>query len=265
MKDEFYIGWSNDNPKAYTKLSKRFLVVVLVSFLLVASAFTLSENGFINSYFEFGHQHKETGFLVDTPVWAIVTKDSKMGTMKTIPMVGFGKFGPEQIVNKWFQENSDLKVGSEVSVKGTRFGYQNREWLELTDQEKSLVSFSNQNKLSDRTMDQINSTSICGEIVDPKCLFGVMNPADKAVHRSCAIRCISGGNPPILAIRENGKFVDYFFLTGRDMEPVHQDILPYVGIPVQVEGLAHQTHGWKWLEMDNISIISSDSYSDLCR
>lgn len=36
------------------------------------------------------------------------------------------------------------------------------------------------------------------EIIDPKCYFGVI-PGKGKIHRSCAIRCISDGIPPVLA------------------------------------------------------------------
>ncbi len=37
-----------------------------------------------------------------------------------------------------------------------------------------------------------------GEIVDSKCHTGVMNPGRGKVHRDCAVRCLSGGVPPVL-------------------------------------------------------------------
>jgi len=40
-----------------------------------------------------------------------------------------------------------------------------------------------------------------GEIVDSKCL-GVMTPGQLTTHRACAIRCISGGIPPVLHVRQ---------------------------------------------------------------
>jgi hypothetical protein len=43
---------------------------------------------------------------------------------------------------------------------------------------------------------------VTGEIVDSKCFLGVMNPGERTVHRDCAIRCLSGGVPPMLAYRD---------------------------------------------------------------
>lgn len=41
-----------------------------------------------------------------------------------------------------------------------------------------------------------------GELVDTKCWSGVMRPATGKVHRGCAIRCLSGGVPPGLLVRD---------------------------------------------------------------
>ena len=45
-------------------------------------------------------------------------------------------------------------------------------------------------------------TTLDGEIVDSKCYLGVMNPGNLETHRGCAIRCISGGIPPMLVVRD---------------------------------------------------------------
>ena len=41
-----------------------------------------------------------------------------------------------------------------------------------------------------------------GEIVDPKCFFGVMKPGEGKPHKDCAIRCILGGIPPVLKVTD---------------------------------------------------------------
>ena len=42
-----------------------------------------------------------------------------------------------------------------------------------------------------------------GELVDTKCFLGVMRPATGKVHRGCAIRCLNGGAPPGLLVRDD--------------------------------------------------------------
>ncbi len=47
----------------------------------------------------------------------------------------------------------------------------------------------------------IERVSLIGEIVDPKCYLGVMNPGHGKPHLSCAELCIRGGIPPVLVVR----------------------------------------------------------------
>ena len=57
----------------------------------------------------------------------------------------------------------------------------------------------------------LGSVSLTGEIVDTKCHFGVMNPGSGKVHRDCAVRCISGGIPPGLLVRDRDGKLQYRF------------------------------------------------------
>ena len=64
--------------------------------------------------------------------------------------------------------------------------------------------------------------------MDTKCFLGVMRPATGKVHRGCAVRCLSGGAPPALLVRDeqgngvalllaslNDQPLDYRLGTGR--------------------------------------------------
>ena len=54
--------------------------------------------------------------------------------------------------------------------------------------------------------------TLVGEIVDAKCFLGVMNPGQLTPHRACAIRCISGGVPPVLLVRQKDGPAIYLLL-----------------------------------------------------
>jgi hypothetical protein len=88
-----------------------------------------------------------------------------------------------------------------------------------------------------------------GEIIDPKCYFGAMTPGQGKPHRSCAIRCISGGIPPVLAVR-NGEDVDYYLLRGKDGESINQEILDLVALPVSLQAEVLEYGDWKVLRCD---------------
>jgi hypothetical protein len=63
-----------------------------------------------------------------------------------------------------------------------------------------------------------------------------MNPGQLTPHRACAIRCISGGIPPVLLLRsQNGPAV-YLLLVSANGKPVNQQVLDYVAEPVEITG-----------------------------
>lgn len=245
--DEFYIGWQDTPPKGIKKTGRVFFALALIAALIFAVVFTRFERGFIPSYFEYGTLTEVTGQLVSKPVWGLRTMEN--GKVKTIPLVGFGKFGAEPSLRKILEANPEVGEGSTLTLRGTLFHYRDRTWMELTESENSLV------RLGEIEDFQVNisyegEVMLEGEIVDPKCFFGVMNPADKAVHRSCAIRCIAGGIPPVLAIRKNGAFVDYYFIINDYGVPLIEETLPFVGIPIRLSGQVTSFDDWKIIQVD---------------
>ncbi len=80
-----------------------------------------------------------------------------------------------------------------------------------------------------------------GQIIDPKCHFGAMKPGEGKVHRACAVRCISGGIPPVLMVhqreaRGGAERRVYYILTGLAGEPLNHAVLDFVAEPVEVSG-----------------------------
>ena len=75
-----------------------------------------------------------------------------------------------------------------------------------------------------------------GEIVDSKCFLGTMRPGNTKVHRGCAVRCIAGGVPPVLLVREDNGDALYFLLVAADGSAVNDRVLDLVAEPVEIEG-----------------------------
>lgn len=72
--------------------------------------------------------------------------------------------------------------------------------------------------------------------MDSKCYLGVMNPGRLTPHRACAVRCISGGIPPVLLVRSKDGPPLYFLLVSSDGQPVNKQVLDMVAEPVQISG-----------------------------
>lgn len=247
-EDEFYIGWQEQAPRAFSKAGWIFSLAAILIVAGFAVFFTRAEKGFVANYFDYGNLTEVKGQLVMEPVPALLTKEE--GIIKTIPLVGFGKFGAGPVLEGFKTRLGENLSAWEVVVRGTYFEFQDKRWMELTEGDQSLVSHVPAPS-PERAIDQRGNVTLSGEIVDPKCFFGVMNPATKAIHRSCARRCISGGIVPVLAIREKGKFVDYYLLEDIRAEDLSQEILPFVGVPVTLTGQVIQYDDWKVLEISS--------------
>ncbi|MDW3191356.1 MAG: hypothetical protein R8G66_03300 [Cytophagales bacterium] len=265
-QDEFYIGWQDEAPKGFQKAALIFFAVVSMSAIAFAGFFSRAEKGFVDSYFDFGNLTEVSGHLVMVPAPALLTEED--GKIKTIPLVGFGKFGAGPVLEPFQSKLSGNISNYKVTIRGTYFEYQDKRWMELTEGENSLIDFE-ATALRNRKISQNGSVTLSGEIVDPKCFFGVMNPGTKAVHRSCARRCISGGIVPVLAIRENGEFVDYYMLEDTSMEDIYQDILPFVGLPITISGDVTAYDDWKVLSIKNKALsqvqVHTPSTIAMCR
>jgi hypothetical protein len=83
---------------------------------------------------------------------------------------------------------------------------------------------------------QLGKQTLTGEIVDSKCFLGVMNPGQLTPHRACAIRCISGGVPPVLLVRQRDGPAIYLLLVSAEGKPVNKQVLDMVAEPVEITG-----------------------------
>jgi hypothetical protein len=59
--------------------------------------------------------------------------------------------------------------------------------------------------------------------VDTKCFLGVMHPATGKVHRVCAVRCLSGGAPPALLVRDEQGNSTALLLADSNDKPLNLD------------------------------------------
>lgn len=95
-------------------------------------------------------------------------------------------------------------------------------------------------------VEELGEQTLFGEIVDSKCFFGVMNPGNLKAHRACAIRCISGGIPPVLLVRDAEGHARHVLLVGGEGEAVNEAVLDWVAEPVSVRGRL-QRHGERFV------------------
>jgi hypothetical protein len=248
MKDEFYIGWQDKAPKGFTKRTKLFVIVVLVVLPLIALGIVFSQNKFNNHVFEYGNLRTIEGDLYTNPVPFLLVDEGyfpdSITNSRAILLIGFGKHGAEQTIAEMEKAQGGSIEGKRVQLSGTLIYGDGKALFELTEGKKSLVKIKGEG--ADIQLIPIANAplKIRGQILDPKCYFGVMKHGEGKVHRSCAIRCISGGVPPVLRAETIHGVTFYFVLRGVNGEPINKDILDFVGTPVEVSARSQSAFHW---------------------
>ena len=237
---DFYIGYLPRAPRSLSMFVKRAVLGAALAALVVAVVLVLTQAPFAPSRFEYGHTRMVEGNIAFLPYPALLTSAS------SYLLVAPGKYGiTDQFAG--FQGRHVRLQGSLIELDGDRM-------LEVLPDGLDVQTESNP-----VTADTaLGSVVLTGEIVDTKCHFGVMNPGNGKVHRDCAVRCISGGIPPGLLVRDRGGNVRTVLLAGRDGRELHKEILDFVGEPVQVRGTLHRRAGFLVLDAD-VSAITSQS------
>jgi hypothetical protein len=91
-------------------------------------------------------------------------------------------------------------------------------------------------------------TTVVGEIVDPKCFFGAMNPGEGKTHLSCAARCLSGGIMPVLKWQElDGEH--FAVLVGSPGEAINAKASRFTGMRVKVYGQRSRMDNWELIQV----------------
>ncbi|MGH7701507.1 MAG: hypothetical protein ACREMO_00285, partial [Gemmatimonadales bacterium] len=90
-------------------------------------------------------------------------------------------------------------------------------------------------------VEDLGVLTLRGEIIDSKCYIGIMNPGNTKPHRDCAVRCISGGLPPMLAVRDSLGPVIHLLLVDERGAAVNRQVLGMVAEPVEITGRVVRT------------------------
>jgi hypothetical protein len=92
--------------------------------------------------------------------------------------------------------------------------------------------------------------TLAGEIVDSKCYLGVMNPGQAKPHRECAVRCISGGVPPLFVATDSTGRALQLWLVSASGEPVNRQVLDLVAEPIEIAGEVRRANDRLYLRAD---------------
>ena len=191
---------------------RRTALALMLAAVAVALALTSAQGPFDDSSFEFQQYRSYTGTIYTEPTPTLVT--SRGGFLLTRP----GKFDAQ--VDAWRGRTARLR-GALIRSGGDRM-------LEI---EPGSVNPSKAPLQPPPAVETLGTVELTGEIADGKCYFGVMNPGRGKVHRDCAVRCLSGGAPPVFLARGASGDLHALLLTG-----LGREILNYVAEPVRIRG-----------------------------
>ena len=250
-KDDFYIGYRPDNEKAFFSKTKKIVFATIIIAAVFALAFIGFSGAFPNSVFELGKQTELEGYLRTSPYASLIVGDPQSVAPSEVLLVAFGKFGGKQLL-KEIEESKGVNLhGRRVKIQGTLIHGEGRTLLEMTDKANSLTQIYDEKiTVSSPKADLSKKRTLSGEIIDPKCYFGVMKPGRGKPHKSCAIRCISGGIPPVFKASFDDGHSEYFIILDHVGREINQRVLDYVADPIMVSGVVTDSPEWKVLYLD---------------
>ncbi|MFT6337229.1 MAG: hypothetical protein ACI86M_003064 [Saprospiraceae bacterium] len=256
--DEFYVSYIDGSLGAKTKRTlKRFAISVVAFIAIGALVFSFAQNPFKNSSFELTSSTKITGTYHESP-YPMLRVDLAGNEFKNILLLGFGKSSANPFLERLKSEVKDLN-GKTISIEGNLIFYNGKTLIQITNNEKVTLESETIKSLPNK--EQISTMTLEGEIIDPKCYFGVMKPGRGKIHRSCAVRCISGGIPPVLVTTDDNNISKYYLLTDLKGEPINKDILPYIGKPSKIKGVVEKMEDWYVMKIDVSDIIELNKKS----
>ena len=223
----FYVGYQPKAPVGLRPLLRRVITGLAVLIIGLAGLLVLAQSAFPAANFDFFHVRTFEGALVESPSPMLLVKRpaaAEGDQYSSYLLVAEGKHGADAIVRG--------HGGRMVRVRGKLIYRDDQTMIEIDSRGlEELGPAPEPPKPTDLGM-----VTLTGEIVDTKCYTGVMNPGQGKVHRDCAVRCISGGIPAALLMRDANGGSTVYLLTDLDGKHLGRELLDRVGEPVTVSG-----------------------------
>jgi hypothetical protein len=177
---EFYVGYLPIRP-GLRRFVRRVVGALAVIAAGAAIAFVFEQSPFAPSAYEYQDYRDFQGVLLTKPYPALAVPDGPPWLL-----AGPGKHG--------FAPPPELS-GQVVRLRGERIHRGSDRMIAV----RTVTALGQGEVLAEV---DLGHAELTGEIVDSKCYLGVMNPGSGKVHRDCAVRCLSGGIPPALLVRD---------------------------------------------------------------
>lgn len=226
----FYIGYQPAAPAALAGRVRRRVVTVLLLASGAVLITALAQGPFVPAVFEFGRPREVTGRLVPGPYPTLLVEAGMPvradggGPGARYLLVAPGKRGADGIVARY--------PGRRVRITGTLAYRGNGSLLEVL----AITALPDSEPTQGLRQDDLGTFTLSGEIVDAKCFLGVMTPGEGKTHLACAVRCLSGGLPPLFLLRDRRGAERHLFLTDTAGAPLGREVLRHAARPMTVIG-----------------------------
>lgn len=211
MSDPFYLGYDDSMPPSLARFLRRVVLGLAFVVVVVVAAVAASQSPAEPGEYEFGVEKPFEGVLMEEPI-PLLQVGSGIGSITNYVLVGSGKFGLPTFARG--------HGGQRVRLNGSLIHKGDQQMIELND-EKSFSVASDKQETGKVVVGV--QTTLSGELVDTKCYFGVMRPGAGKVHRGCAARCLHGGVPPGLLLRDTAGRSVVVLLAGVDGKKLEFD------------------------------------------
>lgn len=237
MVNDFYIGWQPRPSPSVARFLRAVALTLLAISACLSGALAIAQRTIGNSVFEWGQTKQFSGRFVAHPYPHLISQTNTYYLVAP------------------FKHGLDTKLaarldGQNVLLQGALIYRDNQQMIEVI--ESSTVPAPSMQSIESMPSIPLGRQTLAGEIVDSKCYFGVMNPGQFIPHRACAIRCISGGIPPVLVVHDKSGQTTCLLLTASDGRPINKQILRLIAEPVQITGLVEQTDSLLTLRVESI-------------
>jgi hypothetical protein len=239
-RDDFYIGWRAAAPGGLARWLRRRTVALLAAAVGVGIVLVVASSPASSARFEHGVVRSFEGRLEHLPYPTLVV--ARPGTERSSSrwlLTVFGKRGAERA--------TAALDGHDVRFEGSLIHRDGVTMVELAPE--TLVDLGVAVQRASPAAEG-RRVRLEGEIVDAKCFLGVMKPGDLKTHRACAARCISGGVPPVLLVRDAEGHATYHLLVDERGGAVNTRVLHLVAEPIAVEG--------RLVERDGLGVLYAD-------
>lgn len=226
---EFYVGYLPHAPAGLAR-ALRWRALALLGFVGLVAVLVVCSHGLRPAArFEYGAPVELAGTVVARPYPHLnVRRPGRVGTLAPVSsyaLVAPWKHGADALVADFDGENVRLRA---------TLAY--RDGVVVAELEPGSVRREPGPSTPAPAPQDLGRRTLVGEIVDSKCFFGVMNPGELKPHRACAVRCISGGIPPVLCVRDAAGRASYFLLVSSAGEALNHAVLDFVAEPVEITG-----------------------------